>query len=68
MGDIPDELADIPNLYGLFLFGNALTGCIPDGLRDVEENDFEKLGLSFCVPRDAAHCIEPLPSVHAIND
>ena len=52
VGDIPDELGDIPNLYGLFLSGNDLSGCIPEGLRDVEENDFEELGLPFCVPPD----------------
>ena len=67
VGGIPPELTEIPDLYELFLSGNDLSGCIPDGLRDVEENDFEKLGLPFCVPRDAAHCIEPLPSVHAIT-
>ena len=67
VGEIPPELTEIPDLYELFLSGNDLSGCIPDGLRDVEENDFEKLGLPFCVPRDAAHCIEPLPSVHAIT-
>ena len=66
VGNIPDELAEIPNLYGLFLSGNDLSGCIPEGLRDVEENDFEELGVPFCVPPDDVDCIEPLPSLHAI--
>ena len=66
VGDIPDELGDIPNLNGLFLSGNDLSGCIPEGLRDLEENDFEALGLPFCVPPDDVDCVEPLPSVHAI--
>ena len=66
VGNIPDELGDIPNLYGLFLSGNDLSGCIPEGLRDLEENDFDLLGLPFCVPPDDVDCIEPLPSVPAI--
>ena len=67
VGDIPDELGDIPNLYGLFLSGNDLSGCIPEGLRDVEENDFDKLGLPFCSAGQPAHCVQPLPSVHAVT-
>ena len=67
VGNIPDELGDIPNLYGLFLSGNDLSGCIPEGLRDLEENDFDLLGLPFCVPPDDVDCIEPLPSVRAIT-
>ena len=67
VGDIPDELGDIPNLYELFLSGNELSGCIPEGLRDVEENDFDKLGLPFCSAGQPAHCVQPLPSVHAVT-
>ena len=67
VGDIPDELGDIPNLYGLFLSGNDLSGCIPEGLRDLEENDFDKLGLPFCSAGQPAHCVQPLPSVHAVT-
>ena len=48
VGEIPPEFAALPELNALFLSGNALTGCIPHGLRDVEENDFEGLGLPFC--------------------
>ena len=32
----------------LYLRGNLLTGCVPDGLRDVPNNDFVRLGLPFC--------------------
>lgn len=32
----------------LELAGNQLTGCIPAGLRDVQENDLEKMSLSAC--------------------
>ena len=47
-GNIPEELGDLPNLAGLYLADNQLTGCIPAGLRDVPDNDFDSLGLSFC--------------------
>ena len=32
----------------LYLGGNLLTGCVPDGLRDVPNNDIVSLGLPFC--------------------
>ena len=68
VGEIPAELAELPNLYGLWVSGNNLSGCIPDGLRDVEENDFDKLGLDFCSdPPEPESCIQPLPSVSAIT-
>lgn len=68
-GEIPPELAELPNLYGLWVSGNNLSGCIPDGLRDVEENDFDKLGLDFCsdIPPPPDSCVQPLPSVSAIT-
>ena len=46
-GEIPSELGTLP-LVGLYLGGNGLTGCIPDGLRDVPDNDLSQLGLPFC--------------------
>ena len=48
-GEIPSELAGLANLESLFLgSNNQYTGCIPDGLRDVGENDFAWLDLPFC--------------------
>ena len=47
-GSIPKELGNLSNLQELYLGGNLLTGCVPDGLRDVPNNDFVKLGLPFC--------------------
>ena len=44
-GPIPAELG---NLGILYLGGNQLSGCIPDGLRDVLENDLSTLGLAYC--------------------
>ena len=35
------------------LAGNALTGCIPEGLGDVPSNDVDQLGLEFCNPERA---------------
>ena len=46
-GEIPPELANL-NLRYLRLAGNQLTGCIPEGLRNVERNDFDAVGLPFC--------------------
>ena len=51
-GEIPSELGHLANLTVLHLSGNRLTGCVPAGLRDVEDNDFARLGLPFCTPGD----------------
>ena len=47
-GEIPPELGGLANLQRLYLGGNLLTGCVPDGLRDVPNNDIVSLGLLFC--------------------
>ena len=47
-GEIPMELGNLSNLRGLWLSLNRLTGCIPHGLRDVPNNDLDRLGLSYC--------------------
>ena len=49
-GSIPTELGNLSNLSMLHLSGNDLTGCVPDSLRNVEFNDFDRLGLPFCGP------------------
>ena len=51
-GEIPAELGRLTNLTVLYLHGNLLTGCVPAGLRDVEDNDFTQLGLTFCTTGD----------------
>ena len=48
-GEIPPELAELPNLRRLRLAGNELTGCIPLGLQDVPDNDLPELNLPTCV-------------------
>lgn len=54
-GSIPSSLGAIEGLVSLYLAGNDLVGCIPVGLRDVPSNDFDELGLPFC--------LEPVPVV-----
>ena len=48
-GTIPAELGGLSNLKSLYLSFNELTGCIPAGLRDVANNDLDRLGLPDCV-------------------
>ena len=47
-GSIPAALGNLTNLEDLYLSFNQLTGCIPAGLRDVPDNDLDRLGLDFC--------------------
>ncbi len=47
-GGIPVELVSLFNLQSLYLGGNRLTLCVPNGLRDVPNNDLASLGLPFC--------------------
>ena len=38
----------LTNLEKLYLAGNALTGCVPPGLRGITDSDLADLGLPFC--------------------
>ena len=76
-GPIPAGLGRLTNLTALHLSGNQLTGCVPAGLQDVEGNDFDLLGLSFCQTGDPLIArydvnrngmIEKSEVIKAIND
>ena len=47
-------MGDLSNLTELQLRSNQLTGCIPEGLRNIRVNDFGQLGLPFCMPSASA--------------
>ena len=47
-GQIPSELGKLANLEVLQLSGNNFTGCMPEGLRDVEFNDLHVYLLPLC--------------------
>ena len=48
-GNIPFGLGGLLKLEKLYLsVGNQFSGCVPDSLRNVAENDLSGLGLSFC--------------------
>ncbi|MCY3913190.1 MAG: hypothetical protein OXG43_08080 [Chloroflexi bacterium] len=48
-GAIPPELGQLPRLKWLYLVGdNQFTGCVPDGLLGVENNDVDELGIPVC--------------------
>ncbi len=48
-GAIPSALESL-DLDDLHLSGNSFVGCIPAGLRDVADNDMDRLGLPDCSP------------------
>ena len=48
-GTIPSALESL-DLDDLHLSGNSFVGCIPAGLRDVADNDMDRLGLPDCSP------------------
>ena len=52
-GEIPPELGQLyhQGLRVMRLGGNQFTGCIPASLRLLEDHDFKKLGLPFCVSK-----------------
>ena len=47
-GAIPTWLTSLEELEYLYLDGNDFTGCIPAGLRDVTNNDFDRMSLPDC--------------------
>ncbi len=46
-GQIPSELGNL-SLRILGFSGNELEGCIPQGMSNIPDNDFDNLGLPFC--------------------
>ena len=61
-GEIPPELSGLANITWLFLHGNQLTGCIPEGLRDIAENDLVSLNLPDCGAATPGPTATPTPT------
>ena len=47
-GTIPPELGNLTHLKQLYLAGNWLTGCVPSGLKHLQDNDPESLDWRVC--------------------
>ena len=47
-GEIPASLTSLANMERLYIPRNQLTGCVPEGLREVADNDLDELGLPYC--------------------
>ena len=48
-------------LTWLYLSGNQLTGCIPEGLRDIAESDLRQLNLPDCGAATPGEAATPTP-------
>ena len=53
-GEIPASLESLTNLERWRLRNNGFTGCVPAGLAEVENNDFDSLGLEVCASDDGS--------------
>ena len=49
IGAVPPQLGKLTNLNVWSLSGNRLKGCLPAGWQGVKANDFDELGLVFCI-------------------
>ena len=60
-GQIPEELGELSShsLVQWRLAGNDLTGCVPAGLADVQDNDLDRLGLPVC--EEEPTVVDPAP-------
>ena len=61
-GEIPPELGGLSNLTHLFLSNNQLRGCIPEGLRDIANNDLAELNLPDCGAAAPGATATPTPT------
>ncbi len=60
-GTVPYALGNLSKLVALYLSGNQFHGCIPPALRDVEQNDLEKMGLPDCTGPTPVPTSTPTP-------
>ena len=49
IGTVPPQLDELANLDVWYLSGNRLDGCLPASWQNVKANDFDELGLIFCI-------------------
>ena len=47
-GEVPEELGQLTKLEYITVAGNEFDGCIPDAMRQINDNDFNWLGLLYC--------------------
>ena len=61
-GEIPKSFTQLANTRELLLSGNRLQGCVPSELRNVGNNDLDKLDLHICGRSSPSprYCLEPL--------
>ena len=67
-GEVPPELADLKQLRTLFLSRNpGLTGCMPDDLAEIQNNDFKHIGLQPCDLMERSVLSEVFEAANGVN-